>query len=296
MTPSDRGIRTDADRTHGAVGEPTRSRQPKRLVLSFLGEFMGEERDEPVRTGVFLEVLRGAGVAAPAARAALDRLVRGGVLSRERHGRHLEFSLTPAGRTLLSEATDRVRGPSPFHPNGDGWTLVTFSLPEELRTLRGRLRSTLTWHGFAPLRDGLWLASGRPALATAIEPLSADLPTGAVMAFHAEELDGFPIAASVQDAWDIDGIRAAHRAFIETWRDAASSPWASAMVMRTMLVADWLELLRADPRLPPEFMDDQWPAPESFALYRRLRAELSPQSEAEFAALTAQPGRSIVTD
>jgi len=272
-----------------AESEPTRSRQPKRLVLSFLGEFMAQREDAPVRTGVFLEVLHGAGVAAPAARATLDRLVRGGVLTRERHGRHLEFSLTPAGRKILGEATDRVRGPSPFHPNGDGWTLVTFSLPEELRTLRGRLRSTLTWHGFALLRDGLWLASGRPALASAIEPLRGELPDGAVMAFHAQELDGFPIASSVRDAWDIDGIREAHHAFIATWRDERVDDSSSAIVMRTMLVADWLELLRTDPRLPPEFMDAQWPAPESFALYRRLRAELAPQSEAEFAALTAQP-------
>ncbi|WP_426187145.1 PaaX family transcriptional regulator C-terminal domain-containing protein [Microbacterium sp. TWP3-1-2b2] len=278
------------DGSPGSTGtEPTRSRQPKRLILSFLGEFMGQDWAAPVRTGVFLEVLHGAGVAAPAARATLDRLVTGGVLSRERHGRHLEFSLTPAGRKMLGEATDRVRGPSPFHPNGDGWTLVTFSLPEELRTLRGRLRSTLTWHGFAPLRDGLWLASGRPALATAIEPLRAELPEGAVMAFHAQELDGFPIASSVRDAWDIDGIREAHRSFIETWCDVAVDESSSAVVTRTVLVADWLELLRADPRLPPEFMDAQWPAPDSFALYRRLRAELAPPSEAEFAALTARP-------
>lgn len=271
----------------GRRGEGSRSRRPRRLLLSFLGEFIAQGTDEPVRTGVFLEVLRGAGVAAPAARATLDRLVSNGVLARQRHGRQLEFSLTPSGRAVLAEATDRVRGPSPFHPNGDGWTLVTFSLPEELRTLRARLRSTLIWNGFAPLRDGLWLASGRPALAAAIEPLRAELPDGAVVAFHAEELDGFPIAASVRDAWDIDGIRDAHRAFIETWSDADLDA-APAVVLRTMLVADWLELLRADPRLPPEFMDERWPAPDSFALYRRTRSALSARSDEEFAALIEQ--------
>lgn len=278
---------TVSHRDDGRRSEGSRSRRPKRLLLSFLGEFMAQGRDEPVRTGVFLEVLRGAGVAAPAARATLDRLVNNGVLTRERHGRQLEFSLTPAGRAVLAEATDRVRGPSPFHPNGDGWTLVTFSLPEELRTLRARLRSTLMWNGFAPLRDGLWLAAGRPALAAAIEPLKAELPDGAVVAFHAEELDGFPIASSVRDAWDIDGIREAHRSFIATW-SATPLDTAPAIVLRTVLVADWLELLRTDPRLPPEFMDDQWPAPTSFALYRRIRAELAPRSDEEFAELTAR--------
>lgn len=268
--------------------EGARSRRPKRLLMSFLGEFVAPRPEHPVRTGVFLEVLRGADVAAPAARATLDRLVGNEVLTRERHGRHLEFSLTPVGSAVLAEATDRVRGPSPFHPNGDGWTLVTFSLPEELRTLRARLRSTLVWNGFAPLRDGLWLAPGRPALAAEIEPLRADLPDGAVLAFHAQDLDGFPIASSVQAAWDIEGIRAAHQSFIDTWSAPETRSAAiPAIVTRTVLVADWLELLQADPRLPPEFMGPNWPAPRSFALYRQIRAELEAQSEEEFAALVA---------
>lgn len=275
-------IRGGTDRVDGM-----RSRQPKRLLLAFLGEFFLREHKEPVRTGVFLELLAGAGVAAPAARATLDRLVSSGVLNRERHGRQLRFSLTPEGSTMLTEANDRVHGPQPFHPNGEGWTLVTFTLPEELRTLRNRLRSTLTWEGFAPLRDGLWLAPGRPSLADAIEPLRADLPDGAVVAFHAHGLEGFPIASSVRTAWDIDRIREAHHTFIATWSAPTTvEDAASALVARTMLVADWLELLRADPRLPPEFMDDEWPAPTSFAVYRRCRAELAGPSEAEFDVLT----------
>lgn len=265
-------------------GDALRSRRPRRLLLALLGEFVMQDWSAPVRTGVFLEVLQQAGVAAPAARANLDRLVANGVLSRARHGRHLEFSVTPAGRKLIGEASERVRGPAPFLPNGDGWTLVTFSLPEELRTLRSRLRSTLTWHGFAPLRDGLWLASGRPALAAALEPLSDELPPGAVMAFRAQELDGFPIAASVRDAWDIEGIRDAHQAFIDDWSDRGSDA-ASAVATRTMLVADWLTLLRADPRLPPEYLDDRWPAATSFALYRSIRDALTERSESEFAEL-----------
>lgn len=272
------------------IAEPGRSparRRPRRLLLAFLGEFVAQDADAAVRTGVFLEVLRGAGVAAPAVRANLDRMVANRLLMRERRGRQLEFSLTPAGHALLGEAAERVRGTAPFEPNGDGWTLVTFSLPEELRTLRSRLRSTLTWHGFAPLRDGLWLASGSPALATALEPLHDELPPGALTAFRAQELDGFPIAASVRDAWDIEGIRDAHHSFIDTWsgRDPDA---ASAVVTLTMLVADWLALLRADPRLPAEYMGQEWPAASSLALYRRLRDQLAARSQTEFAELIGE--------
>jgi len=91
----------------------------------------------------------------------------------------------------------------------------------------------------------------------------------------------------VRAAWDIEGIRRAHEAFIQTWSDpSAMTDAASAVVARTMLVADWLELLREDPRLPPDFMDEQWPAATSFELYRRRRAEVAERSDAEFAALT----------
>jgi PaaX-like protein C-terminal domain. len=54
-----------------------------------------------------------------------------------------------------------------------------------------------------------------------------------------------------------------------------------------MLVADWLALLRADPRLPREFMDADWPATRSYETYRRVHEKLADESAAEFAALIA---------
>jgi phenylacetic acid degradation operon negative regulatory protein len=54
-----------------------------------------------------------------------------------------------------------------------------------------------------------------------------------------------------------------------------------------MLVADWLALLRVDPRLPREFMDARWPAARSYETYRRLHAALATASDAEFADLTS---------
>ena len=199
-----------------------RSRQPKQLLLAFFGEHVVDQDAMPLRAGVLIEVLEGAGVAAPATRATLDRMVRRGLISRERRGREILFTLTSEGSAVLREATERVRGPHPFEPHGSGWTLVTFTVPENQRTLRHRLRSALTWEGFAPLRDGLWLAPGEVDLKSALEPLQADLPPGAVTAFHARELPGYAMADNVRAAWDIERIRDEHLAFIETWSDPAT--------------------------------------------------------------------------
>lgn len=259
------------------------NRQPKQLLFAFFGEFVLDRHSEPIRASVLIGVLEGAGVAAPTTRATLNRLVRSGFLTRERNGREILFSLTEHGGAVLREATDRVRGSNPFEPHGVGWTLVTFSIPEDQRQLRHRLRSTLTWEGFAPMRDGLWLAPGEVDLDASLAPLRDDLPVAAISAFHARALPGFSIAESVQSAWDIEEIRAAHHAFIETWSRPDGE--TSALVERVTLVADWLELLSGDPRLPQEFVGEDNLGGASFALYRRLRRDRDADADLEFTAL-----------
>jgi phenylacetic acid degradation operon negative regulatory protein len=267
-------------------GRAVRSRQPKQLLLAFFGEHVVDGPRKPIRASALIGVLEAAGVGAPATRATLDRLVHSEILARSRSGREIEFSLTAHGVAVLREATHRVRGPRPFDPQGEGWTLVTFSIPEGQRTLRHRLRSTLTWEGFAPLRDGLWLAPGEVDLAGSLQPLQEDLPPNAVVAFHARELPGFPIGESVRAAWDIEAIRREHLAFIEVWDTPAAAELApSTLTVSTMLVADWLALLRADPRLPRQFMDPHWPAGRSAEVYRRMHEQLAEAAAAEFTAL-----------
>ncbi|WP_404429654.1 PadR family transcriptional regulator [Microbacterium lacus] len=263
-------------------------RTPRRLLLALFGEHVLDHYDAPIRTGVLISVLEQAGIAAPATRATLDRLSRSGFLASERRGRELLFRLTTVGEDVLREATDRVRGPRPFDPHGEGWTLVTFSIPERQRRVRHRLRASLSWEGFAPIRDGLWLAPGEVDMEASLEPMRADLPDGALVAFHARELAGFPIAESVRAAWDIEAIRTAHLGFIDEWsrEDAAVGPGPLATI--TMLVADWLALLRADPRLPSQYMGADWPATRSLKVYRRRRDELAASAEAEFATLIAE--------
>lgn len=261
------------------------ARKPRQLLLAFFGEYVCDRYFEPLRASVVIGVLEGAGVAASAVRTNLDRMVHSGVLERRRLGREIGFELTEHGSEVLREASGRVNGPAPFEPQGDGWTLVTFSVPEHLRDLRHRLRAALTWAGFALLRDGLWIAPGAVDLAAALGAIIPDLPPAAVNAFAASELDGFPMADVVRVAWDVERIRGAHREFIGHWEreDAASD--LPPLTARTLLVADWLALLRADPRLPRQYMGADWPADRSFELFTRRHREFAFPAVRDFAAL-----------
>lgn len=262
-------------------------RAPQRLLLALLGELLERGISRPVRASFYLDVLESAGVAAPTTRAALDRMAVTGLLSRARVGRGVEFALTDHGRAVLEEASERVHSPHPFDPVGSGWTLVTFTVPEDQRTLRHRLRAALAWEGFAAVRDGLWIAPGEVDLVAALGGLKEELPAGAVIAFRARDLAAFPVADAARTAWDLARIRAAHERFAMEWNTAETIE-APPLAALTMLVADWLELLRSDPRLPFDYLGEDWPAQRTTEIYRARRAAWSAAAAEALAA--AIPG------
>jgi phenylacetic acid degradation operon negative regulatory protein len=139
--------------------------------------------------------------------------------------------------------------------------------------------------GFAVLRDGLWIAPGAVDLAAALDAMIPDLPPASITAFSATELEGFPMAEAVRVAWDVERIREAHLEFIAHWdrEDAASD--LPPVTARTLLVADWLALLRADPPLPRQYMGEDWPADRSAALFTRRHREFAFPAVRDFAGL-----------
>jgi phenylacetic acid degradation operon negative regulatory protein len=92
---------------------------------------------------------------------------------------------------------------------------------------------------------------------------------------------------AVRVAWDVEGIRDAHHEFISHWEreDAASD--LPPLTARTLLVADWLALLRLDPRLPRQYMGADWPADRSYELFTRRHREFAFPAVREFAARVA---------
>ncbi|SJN11739.1 regulator [Leucobacter sp. 7(1)] len=274
---SDFGVEGDARHAH-----------PRILVLSLLGELRRHGYAGPFRAVTLIQVMEGAGVSASAARAALDRFAVRGLLRRERAGRGVTYGVTELAKETLDEAASRVHAQQPFARHGEGWTLVTFSVPEGKRGLRHQLRSALTWAGFAALRDGLWIGPGQQDPELSLHRLREDLQDAEVVAFHAQDLSCFPMADRVSAAWDIDAIRAEHEWFLRRWDwGAAVQIDVPPLSQLTQLVADWLTLLRRDPGLGPEYLGADWPAQRSAEVYWARRNELEAKAGVEAAGLLA---------
>lgn len=259
--------------------QPSQSRRsPRKLLLAFLGEFLWLERRSQVRARAIIHALEGAGVTAPAIRAALVRNTQQGLLSSVKIGREVAYSLTPRAEQILHDAHSRVNSSHPFQPEGQGWSLVLFSLPEESQPTRHRLRSILTWEGFAPFGRGAWIAPGEVDFEALRHTTSHSVQADTVIAFRAHVADGYSMTAAVESTWNVHAIAAAHYKFAETWGVELESDLIeieSPLASRTMLIADWLELLRQDPRLPPQHLSEDWPADRSHELFLKWQKRLT---------------------
>jgi DNA-binding transcriptional regulator PaaX len=262
----------------GATQEPTPAHRPQSLLLSFLGSVVLDQGLPPLPSAVLLDVLADLGVTEAAARATLKRMTQRGLLDRGQVGRTAEYALTQKAERVLRQADARVSSPAPFTHREGEWTLLSYSVPESRRDLRHKVRSRLTWAGFGGLRDGLWIAPGTVDVATVLGHDDLSEAAGLADAFAARPLPGTDVDRLVRRAWDVPALRRAHLAFTAAWD--APPRVAGSLAQRTLLGADWLALLRADPGLPADQLGPDRPAAASAATYRRVAEALQPAARA----------------
>ena len=242
----------------------TREGSPPSLLLTLLGDYWWGQTD-PLPSAALVDLLADFGVSDVAARAALSRMVKHGLLVSTRSGRHTFYSLTPRAQTIMRTGAERIVA---FGAGDDAdwdgrWSLVAFSVPEANRSAREALRTRLRWLGFAPLYDALWIsphARHDEALAelgalgvtraTAFVATCPPLPDGTL---------------TPESAWDLDGLAETYRAFVTTWEPThaalgkgAISP-VDALVKRTELMDAWRAFPGVDPDLPRRLLPADWP-------------------------------------
>ena len=245
------------------------AQRPPRLLLTLLGDYWWQ-RTEPLPSAAIVAMLAEFGVSDSAARAALSRLTRNGLLVTSRSGRRTFVRLSRRAADVLDDGGRRIFSfgatPAPW----DGmWSLVAFSIPEEHRSARDELRKELRWLGFAPLYDGLWVCP-RDHAGDVMARLK-DLGISTATAFRATALpaDGVGTTLVTADiparAWDLAGLRDRYQEFTEfagLLRDqtvAGEITTADALVARTRVMNEWRAFPAMDPDLPYELLPPAWP-------------------------------------
>ncbi|MGH3168540.1 MAG: PaaX family transcriptional regulator, partial [Trebonia sp.] len=210
------------------------------------------------------------GVSDSAARAALSRLTRNGLLVTSRSGRRTFVQLSQHAAAVLDDGARRIFSFGTTAAPWDGlWSLVAFSIPEHNRAARDELRKGLRWLGFAPLCDGLWV-SPRDHSEEVLARLS-ELGITTATAFRATAVHG--VADIAARAWDLEGLRDRYTeftAFAGELRDRTTAGVVTpldALVARTRVMNEWRAFPAMDPDLPAELLPVAWPRAEARELF-----------------------------
>jgi phenylacetic acid degradation operon negative regulatory protein len=213
------------------------------------------------------------GIAAPAVRTAISRMVRQGWLAPVRLADGPGYALTPQASRRLDEAAERIYRHGDPQWDGQWHVLIVERVSDRAR--RDRVRAALHYLGYAPLGDTTWISPRASVELDALlvaERLRAE-------GFHASYA-GDP-RGLLERAWDLDQLARTYRCWLATASElvAGVSPDATDEVvfaLRSTLVHEWRKFLFSDPGLPASLLPAQWPGHEAADLFRAESARLLP--------------------
>jgi len=223
------------------------------------------------------------GIGQAAVRSAVARLSRQDWLEARRAGNRSTYGLTEAGRRLIDEGTRRIYKTRLRSWDGR-WCLLTYSIPEERRAARDRLRRQLAWLGFGALGGG-----------THVSPRKVESETRSLISAHgadnfarvfAAHLSGPAADADlVRQCWDLAAIGKRYDAFVAHYgpmlrRDARRARSgaladAEAFTARFALIHDFRRYPFIDPDLPRELLPAAWPGFRARALFEEYHGMLT---------------------
>ncbi|MEV4029184.1 PaaX family transcriptional regulator C-terminal domain-containing protein, partial [Actinosynnema sp. NPDC050801] len=216
-------------------------------------------------TAAIVALLGESGVTAGAARTAISRLARRGVLEGTRRGRHSSYRLTEPAAVDLSVGGTSIAAFAAGPDTWDGqWTAFVFTMPQQEKTRRSSLRAQLRWRGYAPLYDGVWV-SPHPLTEQDHTELVAATP-GATTAFRARHLRF--TTGTTRDpiqAWDTTAIAERYQQFIHRWNPllprirTGHVTGADAVRARTEVMDTYRRFPAIDPLLPLALLPPDWP-------------------------------------
>lgn len=272
------------------------SRSPRELILTLFGEYL-LHREGPVWVGSLVDLCEPLGLSEGALRTALSRMGSRGWIASERRGRNAFYSLTDRGRRLLEEGERRIYRP-PRDQAWDGtWQMVSYSIPEEERSVRDRLRVRLSWIGFGSLGNGLWMTPH-----DASEQVR-EIVEGLGIEEHVELFEGrhrgFSDTGSLVAAcWDLAAVNERYEAFVDRHLpehrrfarqlEAGELSGREAFVHRFDLVHEYREFPLEDPYLPREMLPDDWAGDCAAGLFRALHDLLEEPAEAFVGGVLAE--------
>ncbi len=248
--------------------------QARSALFDLYGDYL-RPRGGRAPVAALVKLLAPVGIAPPAVRTAVSRMVRQGWLHPMRLVSGPGYLLTPKAARRLDEAASRI-----YRTGRNGWD-GRFDLVVTDAPLPRRDAKRLTFLGYGMLGEFAWVA---PRAADDTDAVLADAGVG-FERFSASHAAGSPGAAKVVGrAWDLAEIGKAYEDFVAVQRPivtavTARSPDEEAYAVRFQFVHAWRSFLFRDPQLPTALLPARWPGTGAATFFDRHATRLRPAAD-----------------
>jgi phenylacetic acid degradation operon negative regulatory protein len=252
--------------------------QARSALFDLYGDYL-RPRGGRAPVAALVRLLTPLGIAPPAVRTAVSRMVRQGWLRPLRLVAGPGYLLTPKAARRLDEAAARIYRTGRVAWDGR-FDLVLIRTPVSRRE-RQRLDTSLSFLGYGMLDEQTWVA---PRAADDIDAVltEAEITYERFSASHAAGALG--AAGVVARAWNLDEIGRAYDDFVAEQRPrvvavGARSSDEEAYATRFGLVHAWRSFLFRDPQLPPALLPERWAGASAATFFDRHAARLRPAAD-----------------
>ena len=264
--------------------------RPQAAMLTLYGDYLLDRGGE-IGIGSLIKLLGNLGLSQQAVRSAVSRMCRAGLLKVRRVGRKSYYSLTEDGNSLLTKGARRIFERKNSHWEGT-WNIVTYSIPEQRRQARDRLRLELNWMGYGTLSEATWISPYD--LTKEVEDLTGKLKIKDYVQIFQAKNQGFTEAKKIVSlGWDLSRIHAKYASFIEKYqpkleghlrrlRSGETVEHSECFVERFSLIHEYRRLPFFDPDLPKELLPEDWLRPRAAALFHEYRDLLAEKANEYF--------------
>ena len=248
--------------------------QARSALFDLYGDYL-RPRGGRAPVAALVRLLAPLGIAPPAVRTAVSRMVRQGWLHPLRLVSGPGYLLTPKAARWLDEAAARVYRTGRMSWDGR-FDLVLLRSPVSRRDAR-----RLSFLGYGMLGEHAWVA---PRAAEEVDAVLTDLGAG-FERFTASHAAGLPGAAEVVSrAWNLDEIGRSYADFMTDLRPLVTAVTArssdeDAYAARFRLVHAWRSFLFRDPQLPPSLLPSRWPGVAAASFFDKHATRLRPAAD-----------------
>jgi phenylacetic acid degradation operon negative regulatory protein len=267
--------------------EPGGHEQPAhhRYVVTVFGLY-GRPAGKVIPVAALVRLLSELGYEPASVRTSISRLKKKGALVSKKIGGANGYALSSDLEPHMLAGDERIFSPRTASI-GDPWLLASFSVPENERQNRHKIRSGLARMGFGTVAPGLCIAPAR-LRTEALEYMRQHDVAEYVEFFVAEPAGPGDLRRKVAQWWNLKELESEYRAFMVAFKREADH-WSSssrsgpetereAFRLYVPMVTQWRRLPFLDPGLPAELLPSGWTGIAARRVFSNLNRALKPMS------------------